>query len=365
MARAGIDRAVSDLVARCHVGVDANSLISDVVARLRRVLTVDAAFGAPVDPATLLFTGAVLWQIPPEAASQFLSNEYLEDDVNKFRSLASERSPAATLDGATGNHRPGSARYREIMAPMGLGDELRVALRSGGVCWGFLCLHREEATAGFTEAETRLVTRVAPHVGEGLRRALLVGEAIASPESHGPGILVLDADGSLVATTPAGDRWLWELAGPDQPVGSLPVAVEAVLARLKALRGAAEPLEVQPRVRVRTRSGRWAVLHASEMAGLGARRHTAVVVEPAAPTELAPIILLAYGLTPREAEVARLVLQGKPTKVISWELRISQHTVEDHLKAIFNKVGVGSRGELTARVLSEHYSREPKAGMHD
>ena len=39
------------------------------------------------------------------------------------------------------------------------------------------------------------------------------------------------------------------------------------------------------------------------------------------------------------------------------ELGISQHTVEDHLKAIFNKVGVGSLGELTARVLSEHYSR--------
>jgi DNA-binding CsgD family transcriptional regulator len=37
-------------------------------------------------------------------------------------------------------------------------------------------------------------------------------------------------------------------------------------------------------------------------------------------------------------------------------LRISRHTVEDHMKAIFNKVGVGSRGELTARVFSEHYS---------
>ena len=140
-------------------------------------------------------------------------------------------------------------------------------------------------------------------------------------------------------------------------MGSLPVAIEAVLARLTALRGAADSLGVQPRVRVRTRSDRWAVLHASEMAGLGEGRHTAVVVEPARPAELAPTILLAYGLTPREADVARLVLQGKPTKVISWELGVSQHTVEDHLKAIFNKVGVGSRGELTARVLSEHYSR--------
>jgi DNA-binding CsgD family transcriptional regulator len=73
--------------------------------------------------------------------------------------------------------------------------------------------------------------------------------------------------------------------------------------------------------------------------------------------ELAPLILLAYGLTKREAEVAQLVLQGKPTKLISRDLRITRNTVEDHLKAIFAKVGVVSRGELTATIFSEHYAR--------
>ena len=356
VARAGSQRAVRDLLAQCHAGLDAASLTSDVVERLRQVLSIDAAFAATVDPATLLFTGAVMWQVPPQTTSRFLVNEFLEDDVNKFRALASGRFPVATLDRATGNHRAGSVRYREIMAPIGLGDELRVGLRSGGECWGFLCLHREDATAGFAEGEARLIGRLAPHIGEGLRRALLVGEATASSQPNGPGILVVDDDGSLVATTPAGDRWLWELSGPDQLDGALPVAIEAVLARLRAIRLQAGPVDLQPRVRMRTRSGQWAVLHASEMAGLGGGRHIAVVVEAATPAELAPMILLAYGLTPREADVARLVLQGKPTKAVSRELRISANTVEDHLKAIFHKVGVGSRGELTARVFAEHYS---------
>lgn len=92
------------------------------------------------------------------------------------------------------------------------------------------------------------------------------------------------------------------------------------------------------------------------MAGLGEGRHVAVVVEPARPAELAPLILLAHGLTKREAEVAQLILQGKPTKVVARDLRISQNTVEDHLKAIFGKVGVGSRGQLTATIFSEHYA---------
>lgn len=356
MARAGVDRAVRELVARCHGGLDAASLQSEFVDRLGRVLPLDAAFCASVDPATLLFTGAVLWNIPPETAPRFLANEFLEDDVNKFRALATRRSPVESLDRVTGNRRPASVRYREIMAPLGLGDELRAALRSGGECWGFLCLHREDATAGFTETETRLVARLAAHLGEGLRRALVVRQGGSSPDSDGPGILVVGENGTLVATTAAGDRWLWELSGPGQPVGRLPVAIDAVLARLNGIRTGTGPLDLQPRVRLRTRSGRWAVVHASEMAGLGEGHHVAIVVEPASPAELAPIVLLAYGLTKREADVARLVLQGKTTKVVSSELRISHNTVEDHLKAIFGKVGVGSRGELTARVFSDHYA---------
>ncbi len=208
---------------------------------------------------------------------------------------------------------------------------------------------------GFTDGEARLIARLAPHVGEGLRRALLVDAADVSPGADGPGVLVLAEDGSLIATTEVGERWLFELARRDQRVGPLPLAVETVLARLEAIQKGHGPLSVLPRVRVRTRSGRWAVLHASEMAGLGQGRHVAVVVEPAAPAELAPLILLAYGLTKREAEVAQLALQGRPNKVLARELHISENTVEDHLKAVFAKIGVGSRGELTARVFSDHY----------
>lgn len=92
------------------------------------------------------------------------------------------------------------------------------------------------------------------------------------------------------------------------------------------------------------------------MPGLGDGRHFAVVVEPAKDGEIAPLILLAYGLTPREAQVARSALQGKANKAVASALHISENTVEDHLKSIFAKVGVGSRGELTARIFSEHYA---------
>jgi DNA-binding NarL/FixJ family response regulator len=92
------------------------------------------------------------------------------------------------------------------------------------------------------------------------------------------------------------------------------------------------------------------------MAGLGDGRHVAVVIEPAKPAELAPVILLAHGLTAREGQVAQLALEGRTNKHIARELRITEHTVEDHVKAIFTMVGVSSRGELTAKIFADHYA---------
>jgi DNA-binding CsgD family transcriptional regulator len=65
-----------------------------------------------------------------------------------------------------------------------------------------------------------------------------------------------------------------------------------------------------------------------------------------APHELAD----AYALTERERAVTQLVALGLQTNAIAARLQISQWTVQDHLKAIFEKVGVGTRGELVARI---------------
>ena len=66
----------------------------------------------------------------------------------------------------------------------------------------------------------------------------------------------------------------------------------------------------------------------------------------------------AYGLTEREQELTRLVLQGYSTTEIAERLVISAHTVQQHLKNIFDKTGVRSRRDLVTKVFFAHY--EPR-----
>ncbi len=80
-----------------------------------------------------------------------------------------------------------------------------------------------------------------------------------------------------------------------------------------------------------------------------------LAVEPVI-TELAPLIAAALGLNERERAVTELVARGLSTDAIALRLHISPWTVQDHLKAIFEKVGVSTRGELIARLFFDHDS---------
>jgi DNA-binding CsgD family transcriptional regulator len=109
--------------------------------------------------------------------------------------------------------------------------------------------------------------------------------------------------------------------------------------------------------RVRTESGRWAVVHGAPLVGAGTSR-VAVVVEAGEPARIAPLLMSAYGLTDREQDVTRLVLRGESTTAIAERLCISTFTVQEHLKHIFDKTGVRSRRELVSRVFFSLY--EPR-----
>ena len=334
-------RAEHELVRLCHSGLELPALRTGVLRSLRRLMPVDAAFFATADPETLLFTSAYSEEPLAAATPLFLDNEFRDADVNKFTELATASTHVSSLDAATRGDRWSSGRYRDIMRPAGLGDELRAALTTGQDCWGYLCLHRTDHPLGFTAAEAAIVARVGPHIAHALRQSVLLHDAVPMAADRQPGVLVLAEDLSVVATTPEADALLEQLEpAPHLP---LPTVVYTVAAALHRDRAA-------PSARVRAASGQWLALHASRFAGSEAG-NVAVVVEPCAPRATVPIRLAAYGLSRREAEVARLVLRGASTRAIAATLHISPHTVQDHLKSVFDKLGVRSRRDLVGLIL--------------
>jgi DNA-binding CsgD family transcriptional regulator len=89
----------------------------------------------------------------------------------------------------------------------------------------------------------------------------------------------------------------------------------------------------------------------------------AVIIEPAQPARITSLLMAAYGLTEREQEVTRLVLQGNATAEIAERLVVSAHTVQQHLKRVFEKTGVHSRRELVGKVFFAYY--EPRVSDNE
>lgn len=307
-----------------------------------------------LDPASLLITSHFhdgLAEFPRE----WLEAEYYSDDVHLLVDLARAESDVSTLHDVTGGDPSGTRRWQMNMR-MGGDQEMLVRLRArSGEVWGAIGLYREPGRPMFDAAERDFVSAVAPILAEGVRRALLLGEATAPEWPDAPGLLILDGAGGVVSTSPAVEVWLEQL--PRVRSGALPAAVHAVATRAlqsAAPHGGAGEVAM---ARVLTRTGAWVVLHGAPL-GSAEERRVAVIIEPAHPARILPLLMSAYGLTEREREVVGLVLQGLSTNDVADTLVVSVHTVQQHLKHIFDKTGVHSRRDLVARVFFSHY--EPR-----
>jgi LuxR family maltose regulon positive regulatory protein len=58
----------------------------------------------------------------------------------------------------------------------------------------------------------------------------------------------------------------------------------------------------------------------------------------------------AQGLSPRELEIARLLVQGLSNKLIGRELALSEGTVKFHLRNLYAKLGAHNRDDVARRL---------------
>jgi len=346
--------AIERLRARELTWVDFSAAVAEVLAT---VIPFQGWCCHTVDPGTILFTGSVNRNVGC-SGSWLAHHEYVVEDINKWSFLAHSGRIAGATSIDTHGDLSRSTRHRSQQS-YGFGDELRVSFTLDGVYWGAAAFLRHADESWFTEAEVQTLVTLAPAVAAGLRRALLappVSPSAGSPGDHGPGVVVFDEHGEPESISAAAERWIGELIEEPPPATpSESKAVQAVAARARTIAPGTDPLELAARARVRTRSGAWLLLYGTRLSGDPVGR-TAVIIHPATPQDIAPVIALSYGLTERECHVAMQCLQGRVTKEIARALSLSPYTVQDHLKSIFDKTGVRSRGELVGQVFLDHYA---------
>lgn len=314
-----------------------------------------------LDPASLLMTSHFHRGLD-EFPTAWLASEYYEDDVNQIADVARSTSGISTLHEATNGDPSSSPRWHRNMT-VGGDQELVARLRTrSGEVWGALGLYRAPREPMFTDLERSFVQAVAPALAEGARTALLLGQAREPEFSDSPGLLILDHHWQVESATPGVEHWLSEFPDGDWDSARLPSAVVTLAGR--ALKMAEHPgggdLAVS---RVLSRAGNWVVLHGACLTSTGDRR-IAIIVEPANPNRLYPLLMSAYGLTGREKDITRLVLQGASTSQIAADLVLSAHTVQQHLKSIFGKTGVHSRRDLVGKVFFAHYEPRLRDNEH-
>jgi DNA-binding CsgD family transcriptional regulator len=320
-------------------------VVEDIVHRVVEVVEVEAFFVGATDPNSGLCLGAgMVYNMSPEICHPFWEHEFLVPDFNKFIHL-SPTQPVADLREATGDKLSRSPRYRALNQISDLEDELRAVLHAGACTWGILQLNRKQGGRPFDAAERRFLSDVAPLAGRALRRALLT-ESAAPIAQRAIGMLILGPDGKVVDATQEAEEWLEDVAAGWRIYDDSLLHPELLNLAL-AMSGKDQ---APRRATLRTTHGVWLTVQVS---ALSESDNVAMVLQPAKASEILPLLLKAYGLSKREAEIAQLISKGLTTQEIAERLFLSQHTVRDHVKAIFEKVQVSSRGELTSKLFFE------------
>jgi DNA-binding CsgD family transcriptional regulator len=153
--------------------------------------------------------------------------------------------------------------------------------------------------------------------------------------------LVVDRLGLPVAMSATAREWLALFPGGPWYDGELPLPIHAVSFATLAATSASAML------RIRLINGHWATLH-GVLTEPGMTGTVSVIIGPASREHLTPLTAAIYGLTPREQQVAELILRGHATHRIAHRLEISPYTARSTCATSLRKVGVASRGELVA-----------------
>ena len=314
---------------------DSRIFRAEVLRRLQAMIEFDWYVWALTDPVTGVGIDPVA-RIPDiRDAARAIRLKYL---------TATNRWTTLDTAAALGDRAPESPLWRELQEPAGVVDVASVVLREHGNCWGFLDLWSRHPVS---PEQVTMLRGVAPGLAEAVR--LLRGRTF-----HGPAQPSFDtwpvraaarrrADGRS-GTPQSRSRCCDSSCRRPRISSPVPAAVYNVAAQLLAREAGIDHSE--PLARMPASDGSWVRVSAARVDPAGG---IAVTIEPTTMQERLELFARAHALSNRERDIVRELSTGAATAEIAERLFVSPYTVQDHLKAVFEKTGVHSRKALLAR----------------
>lgn len=349
----GMERVRSRCVERLDALADSADNLIDLrlgaIEELQRAVGFDRWCALLTDPDTLQLCrglGYNDWRDDIPRINQLIGAGL---DVNNHVTLARTNGHVASLHDATGGDYVRCPYWREVSGPHGCGDELRVAFVDTSGSWGVLFLHRSSDDRPFDEREAQVLRDAGRVFTRALRRGAVAAVADPIPCPTETAVVMVDDEVRPLTWTPSAPAWCETLNPEVTPLPQMGTgAVWAAVGRVQAHEDG-RLLDLPARLRIRTASGGWALIEAVRVEGGGP---IAVTIRRARSEEVFDLVARAYGLSRRERDVIECLMAGEPGAVIAERLFISRYTVEDHIKAALEKVGVRSRRQLTSALLA-------------
>lgn len=336
----------------CQSALDRESIQYEAIAELRRVVGFDRWCWPVADPSALIPLGGLAEHDYGPQVPRVLALEYAGGDVASMDALAQRRNAVGSLNVETNGDLPRSPRWDKVFRAIGIGDEATVACRDRLGCWGWIKIFRNSDDRPFEEVELQLLAAVGPSLGSALRRTSYP-PLVETPNHRPPGVIVLDGELRVISLTAGARAWIETFPSADRyaAFGMLPAMVYPVstLAQSPKQANRAHALE-------RTRDGTWVMIEAAVLEG-DADGQIALTFREATAQETFDRLCRIKALSRREREVVGVLLEGLDTRATCERLFISRHTLQDHLKSVFEKLQIRSRRDLRAIFNASHNQR--------
>jgi DNA-binding CsgD family transcriptional regulator len=245
-------------------------------------------------------------------------------------------------------HRTGEAAssplWTELLRAEGVRDVASIVFADRFGCWGFLELWRLDGC--FSDADAEALAQAVPGLTAQLRRSQATTFSLPVPPAPpgGPVVLLLSNDLAVRAQTARTAEYLRLLVPSPEGIPAIPAGAYNVAGQLQAIEQGVDDHPASARVHLA--DGQWVTLRAARADG-----DIAVTIEPTPPLDRADVFARTHGLGPRERQVLDQLIAGADTRLVARRLSLSEHTVQDHVKALFAKTGTQARPQLVSRAI--------------